>query len=160
MSSATETSPPQVFALSFTLVALLRADGHLCNVLTHISAGEWRAVEQAIAAILRPRASARGLSNLAQSLLELICDGRGVTGPMMQTFFFRAVEGIAGKREAQRIKNKVMRLRHSMSVAAGRGPTQAQRRNKSADLAAVPLARRIWRAPRAQTAQATDGARP
>ena len=38
--------------LAFTLVALLRAEGHLCNVLTHVSSGDWRAIEQAIRAIL------------------------------------------------------------------------------------------------------------
>ena len=101
--------------LSFALVALLRAEGHLCNVLTHIASGDWRAVEQAIVAILTPRTSSRKLSNLARNILELACDNRGVTGRIMGPFFFNAIVRIAGKTDGKRLEKKIRRLRRRMS---------------------------------------------
>ncbi len=101
--------------LAFTLVALLRTHGHLCNVLTHIASGDWRAVEQAIAAILEPRISPKKLSPLARNLLELLCDNRGVSGRIMRPFFFAAVAGAAGKAEMRRIELKIRRLRARMA---------------------------------------------
>ncbi len=104
--------------LSFTLVALLRADGHLCNVLTHISAGDWRAVERAIVAILNSRTSSKKLSPVARNILELVCDDRGVTGRLMRPFFFNAIARIAGKPEMIRLERKIRRLRGRMSLDA------------------------------------------
>jgi hypothetical protein len=101
--------------VAFALVALLRTHGHLCNVLTHISSGDWRAVEQAIVAILSPHTRPRQLSNLARNMLELICDDRGVTGPIMRPFFFDAIARIAGGPERKRLKRKIRRLRRRMS---------------------------------------------
>ncbi len=102
--------------LSFTLVALLRAEGHLCNVLAHISSGDWRAVERAIVIILSPRTSPKKLSSVAQNIVELVCDNRGVTGRIMRPFFFNAIERIAGKADEKRLKKKIFRLRHRMSL--------------------------------------------
>lgn len=102
--------------LTFTLVALLRADGHLCNVLTHISSGDWRAVEKAIVAILSPRTKSKKLSNVARNILELACDNRGVTGRMMGPFFFGAIVRIAGKPDGKRLERKIRRLRRRMSL--------------------------------------------
>jgi hypothetical protein len=101
--------------LSFALVALLRAEGHLCNVLTHIASGDWRAVEQAIVAILSPRTSSKKLSDLARNILELACDNRGVTGRIMGPFFFDAILRIAGKAEGKRLEKKLRRLRRRIS---------------------------------------------
>ena len=96
--------------LSFTLVALLRADWHLCNVLTHVSSGDWRAVEQAINAILEPRTPPRRLSNIARNMLELLCDDRGVTGRRMRPFFFEAMARVAGRAEMKRLEAKIRRF--------------------------------------------------
>ena len=122
--------------LSFTLVALLRAEGHLCNVLTHVSSGDWRAVEQAINAILEPRTPPRRLSNIARNMLELLCDDRGVTGRRMRPFFFEAIARVAGRAEMKRLEAKIRRLRRRMSLDAGARPAfptprQAARRDRS-----------------------------
>ena len=102
--------------LAFKLVALLRADGHLCNVLTHISSGDWRAVEQAILTILEPRAPPEKLSKLARNMLELLCDDLGITGRMMRPFVFQAIGRIAGKVEMKRLEAGIRRLRQRVSV--------------------------------------------
>ena len=102
--------------LSFALVALLRAEGHLCNVLTHIASGDWRAVEQAIVAILSPRTSSKKLSDLARNILELACDNRGVTGRIMGPFFFNAIVQVAGKKDGKRLERKIRQLRRRMSL--------------------------------------------
>ncbi len=161
MPTSTEKSSPTVPSdLPFTLVALLRADGHLCNVLTHVSAGDWGAIEQAIAVILRPRARVPDLSSVARNMLELICDGRGVTGPVMRPFFLDAIRRCAGKSEMRRLDRKVRRLRLRMSAAAGRPRADAPRPNKPVALAAAPPKRPVrWR-PGAEIAQWTGGARP
>lgn len=111
-----KSSVGSIDELSFTLVALLRAEGHLCNVLTHISSGDWRAVERAIVIILSPRTSPKKLSSVAQNIVELVCDNRGVTGRIMRPFFFNAIERIAGKTYEKRLKKKIFRLRHRMSL--------------------------------------------
>jgi hypothetical protein len=51
--------------LPFTLVALLPADGHL--VLTHISSGDWHAIELAIASAVGPGAGIPQYSSGASS---------------------------------------------------------------------------------------------
>lgn len=112
----TKSAAIAVDDLSFTLVALLRAEGHLCNVLTHVSSGDWRAVEQAIVAILSPRASSKKLCNVARNILELACDNRGVTGRIMGPFFFNAIVRIAGKADGKRLQKKIIRLRRRMSL--------------------------------------------
>ena len=79
-SIAKSSAAVAVDDLAFTLVASLRADGHLSKALTHISSGNWRVVEQTIAEILSSRASAKKLSDGARNALVLICDDRGLTG--------------------------------------------------------------------------------
>ena len=117
--------------LAFKLVALLRADGHLCNVLTHISSGDWRAVEQAILAILEARASPENLSKLARNMLELFCDDLGLTGRMMRPFIFEAIGRIAGKAEMKRLEARIRRLRQRAAVnplarLAGQRPSRPE----------------------------------
>jgi hypothetical protein len=102
--------------LSFALVALLRAEGHLCNVLTHISSGDWRAVEQAIVAILTPRTSSKKLSHVARNFLEFSYDNRGVTGRIMGPFFFDAIVRIAGKRNGKRLEKTIRHMRRCVSL--------------------------------------------
>ena len=128
--------PPKLAAaavddLSFTLVALLRAEAHLCNVLTHISTGDWRAVEQAIIAILNSRTSSKKLSPVARNILELVCDDRGVTGRIMRPFFFNAIARITGKPEMKRLERKIRRLRCRMSLDAEAGVAPPRRARKS-----------------------------
>ncbi len=106
--------------LVFTLVALLRADGHLCNVLTHVASGNWRALEAGIASILYPRTTPKQLSNVARNILQLICDGRGVTGPLMQSFVFDVIARVKGRRQMRRLKAKIWRLRHRVALEAAR----------------------------------------
>lgn len=106
--------------LAFTLVALLRADGHLCNVLTHVGSGNWRAVEQAIASILYPRATPKALSEVARNILQLICDNRGVTGPIMRSLFFDIIARTMGQLQMKRLEKKIGRLRRQMYQEAAR----------------------------------------
>lgn len=107
-------APAERASLSFALIAKLRGDGHLCNVLTHVGSGNWRAVEQAIAEILRPRATAVQLNAIARNIVELIADGRGTTGPIMRSVFFAAVVCEAGAPEAKRVRRKIARLREGL----------------------------------------------
>ena len=102
--------------LTFTLVALLRADGHLCNVLTHVGSGNWRTVEQAIASILYPRTRPKALSNVARNILELVCDNRGVSGPIMRSYFFDVIKRTAGQPRMKLLKKKIRRLRQRMAL--------------------------------------------
>ena len=128
--------------LTFTLVALLRADGHLCNVLTHVSSGDWRAVEQAINAIIEPPMPAQKLSNIDRNILELLCDDRGITGRIMRPFFFEAIGRVAGEAGRKRLEARIQRSRHLMSCEpqappAPKAPRQACRRERSSKYARV-----------------------
>ena len=127
MSSPFVKSAGAVDDLSFALVALLRADGH---VLTHIVSGDWRVVEQAIVAMLSPRASSKKLSNMASDILELACDNRGITGRIMGPFFFNAIVRIAGRPAGRRLVKKIRRLRRRMSLEGQVHPVPHPRRTK------------------------------
>ncbi len=131
MAPFAKSTAVAVADLSFTLVALLRAEGHLCNVLTHISSGDWHAVEHAIVTILSPRTSPKKLSNVARNILELVCDNLGVTGHIMRPFFFNAIVRIAGKPEMKRLERKIGRLRHRMSLDGQARLPPARRPRKS-----------------------------
>lgn len=120
--SAPSTPPVDLDDLTFTLVALLRADGHLSNVLTHVASGDWRAVEQAIASILHPRTRPKALSDITRNILRLICDDRGVTGPIMRSVFFDIVARTAGRPQMKRLEKKIRRLRHRMALEAAPAP--------------------------------------
>lgn len=101
--------------VAFTLIALLRADGHVCNVLTHISLGDWRAIEEAILTILEPRGLSKKFSKTTRNILELLCDDLGTTGRIMRPSFFEAIAQIAGKAEMKRVEARTRRLRQRMS---------------------------------------------
>ncbi len=146
--------------LSFTLVALLRADGHLCNVLTHISAGDWRAVERAIVAILNSRTSSKKLSPVARNILELVCDDRGVTGRLMRPFFFNAIARIAGKPEMIRLERKIRRLRGRMSLDAEMRLAPRRRARKPGGARSARQIRFHAAVGALVMAQATNGAGP
>jgi Family of unknown function (DUF6522) len=113
-----------------TLVAVLRADGHLCNVLTHIGRGNWRSIEAAISAILAPRTKPSHLDSVARNVLELICDGHGVTGPIMQTVFFGTIDRQVSRYQTLRLKNKIKRLRRKVAAADRALQAQNQRRTE------------------------------
>ena len=115
-TSARVAASAEADDLVLTLVALLRADGHLCNVLTHVGSGNWGAVEAGIASILHPRTTPKQLSNVARNILQLICDGRGVTGPIMRPFVFNIIARVEGPTQMRRLKKKIWRLRHRMAL--------------------------------------------
>lgn len=87
--------------IAATLLACLRADGHLSNVLWHIS-HSWAAIESALVRILAPEADAGRLGPLEINLLRLIVDGEGVTGRRMRPFVEQALSAIAGPEGARR----------------------------------------------------------
>jgi Family of unknown function (DUF6522) len=99
------------------LVAVLRGHGHLCNVLTHVGRGNWRSIEAAIGAILAPRTRPSHLDPVARNVLELICDGRGVTGPIMRGVFFDIIDRGVSRYQASRLKGKIRRLRRKVAAA-------------------------------------------
>ena len=111
------TAPLKFDGLSFALIARLRGHGHLCNVLTHVGSGNWRAIEQSIASILRPRARVSHLDAIARNIVELVTDGRGTTGPIMHAVFYETVTRETGAEQAKRIKRKIDRLREGIRVA-------------------------------------------
>jgi hypothetical protein len=116
---ADETPRPflDLNALTATLIAALRADGHLCNVLTHIGRGDWRLIESALQIIVAPRTSAEHLDPVARNVLELICDGRGVTGPVMKNAVYGSISRSADARQVRRLKARIMRLRRAVRAA-------------------------------------------
>ena len=73
--------------LAFLVVAALRRQPHISNVLTHISGANWQRVEQALCAILDPLAASGDLCPLARNIVDLICADRGVTGRIMKPYF-------------------------------------------------------------------------
>jgi hypothetical protein len=101
--------------LALILVALLRTDGHLNNVLTHISRGDWDAVEKAIAVIVDWNTRAKDLSKLARNILELVCDDAGQTGRRMRPFFIGSIARFSGQEESERLERQIRRLRHDLA---------------------------------------------
>lgn len=81
------TGDLDVRRLAGIAVTAFRAHGHICNVLTHISGAKWDRVEEALCAILDPRAGRRELTPLAENILDLLCGNRGVTGRIMKPYF-------------------------------------------------------------------------
>jgi hypothetical protein len=120
--------PLELDRLTFALVAKFRGHGHLCNVLTHVGSGNWRAIEQSIATILRPRARAARLGVIDRNIVELVAGGRGITGPIMRSVFFDTVAREAGAQDARRIRRKIAGLHERMHgesrPAAKRSHTQ------------------------------------
>jgi hypothetical protein len=146
--------------LAFGLVARLRADGHLSNVLTHLSAGKWSAVEEAIVAILRPRAATGRLSGLARNILELLCDDRGVTGRLMRPFFFAQIAQLAGKTQAVRLEHRIRRLRARMGSVDGSVAAPARRKPSSGRSAFQSHVRANLPSPAPRPARNASDARP
>jgi hypothetical protein len=159
MSSSFVKSAGAIGDLSFALVALLRADGHLCNVLTHIASGDWRAVEQAIVVILSPRASPKKLSNVARNILELACDNRGITGRIMGPFFFNAIARIAGRPAGKRLEKRIRHLRRRMFLD-GQTHLVAHPRRATKKTGGAPSVRKINFDPAAILAMTTIGTGP
>jgi hypothetical protein len=73
--------------LAFLVVAALRRQPHISNVLTHISGANWQRVEQALCAILDPLTASGDLCPLARNIVDLMCADRGVTGRIMKPYF-------------------------------------------------------------------------
>lgn len=88
--------------LVFRVVAAFRRHPHVNNVLTHISRADWRAVEQAIRAILDPQSLARDLSPLACNIVDLMCADRGVTGRILKPYYQELLGIMFGERVAAR----------------------------------------------------------
>lgn len=70
-----------------TIVAALRYHPHVNNVLTHVSAGQWTRVGEALSVILDRQATADDLSPLARNVVDLLCAERGVTGRILKPYF-------------------------------------------------------------------------
>lgn len=88
--------------LVFRVVAAFRRHPHVNNVLTHIARADWRAVEQAVRAILDPCSLARDLSPLACNIVDLMCADRGVTGRILKPYYQELLGIMLGKRVAER----------------------------------------------------------
>lgn len=88
--------------LVFRVVAAFRRHPHVNNVLTHISRADWRAVEQAIRAILDPGSLARDLSPLACNIVDLMCADRGVTGRILKPYYQELLGVMLGEAVAAR----------------------------------------------------------
>lgn len=73
--------------LAFLVVAALRRQPHISNVLTHISGANWPRVEQALCVILDPLTASGDLSPLARNIVDLMCADRGITGRVMKPYF-------------------------------------------------------------------------
>lgn len=73
--------------LVLIVVAAFRCHPHISNVVTHISGGNWKRVEQALSTILDPLSERHDLSPLALNLVDLMCAERGVTGRILRPYF-------------------------------------------------------------------------
>ncbi|HET7412470.1 MAG TPA: hypothetical protein VFJ18_07380 [Pararhizobium sp.] len=100
-------SPPE-FA-SFVATAF-RNHQHLGNVLTHVSGGNWKRVEEALRAILDPHVDGRSLTPLARNIVELMCADRGVTGRILKPYYQGLLIGVLGETVARRVIDNVMCL--------------------------------------------------
>lgn len=114
-------------SLAQIMAASLRGQPHLNNVLTHISAKNWRNVEHAFAAIFDADSKSDTLSPLAANILQLICDNRGTTGRIMQPFVFAFLGRSAGENRA-RIENRIWWLRAAQNGKAARPGHHTERR--------------------------------
>ncbi len=83
----TTAMTPPFHKLAFRMVAAFRAHSHVNNVLTHISRGNWVAVEQSLRRIFDPVTTGAILSPLEQNLVDLMHAERGVTGRVLKPFF-------------------------------------------------------------------------
>jgi hypothetical protein len=100
-------SLPSLDDLGFRLAAAFGRHGHICNVLTHISDGNWAKLEQALRTILDPQARSRDLSPLARNIIDLICADRGVTGRIMRPYFRSLLDAILEPKVAARFARQI-----------------------------------------------------
>lgn len=87
----------------FILVASFRGHGHINNVLTHISRGNWDRIEQALRHIFDSSTVSHDLSQLERNIVELMCADRGVTGRILKPFYQELIVTILGKTTASRL---------------------------------------------------------
>lgn len=93
--------------LAFACIGAFRDHSHLSNVLTHISRGNWREVEQALRSIFDSTVESRDLSPLARNLVELMCADRGVTGRIMKPYFRNLLASELQPAQARRLSARV-----------------------------------------------------
>lgn len=107
IDSAKESASPHddldVDRLVAVIASSFRRHGHINNVVTHISGGQWRSVEDALRSILDPRAGASALSPLAENLIDLMCADRGVTGRIVRPYVREVLERLLGAPVAARL---------------------------------------------------------
>jgi hypothetical protein len=96
--------------LALTMVANFRAHPHVCNVMTHISGGNWTKVEKAMAAILDVTRTDAELSKLATNIVDLICAERGTTGRILKPFFARLLTAYLPAAAAREVWSHVTAL--------------------------------------------------
>lgn len=94
---------------SFVATAF-RHHRHLGNVLTHVSGGNWKRVEEALRAILDPSADSTNLTPLARNIVELMYADRGVTGRILKPYYQGLLISALGEDVARRVIANVMAL--------------------------------------------------
>ena len=108
--------------LAGVVLAVFRSDGHICNVLTHISGARWDLVEQALRTILDRRAEASDMTPLARNIVELLCADRGVSGRIVRPCFETLLTRLLTPDSAAGLRAHVARL---LREQAGRGAAAA-----------------------------------
>ncbi len=96
--------------LVHTTVAVFRRHPHINNVMTHICAGQWERIGQALRLIFNPLATLNDLSALAQNIVELMCAERGITGRILKPYFHASLARVLPPRTAEYLRRHILRL--------------------------------------------------
>ena len=130
LSRSRPTLPPMTCAsagafqprsLPCVFVAVFRNHGHINNVLTHLSGGDWARIEEALRGILDPSSTGAGLSPLARNLVHLLEAEGGVSGRIAKPYFHAQLEALLHPEVAQDVKTRMARLLRQVE-ATGRHP--------------------------------------
>ncbi len=96
--------------LAAGLLAAFRAHGHVCNILTHVSGGNWGEVERTLLLILDPSTSRADLTPLAENVLDLLLAENGVAGRVAAPYFQQTLLRLLPRNAAGRIWTHVASL--------------------------------------------------
>ncbi|MBC6718730.1 hypothetical protein H9Q09_21340 [Aurantimonas sp. DM33-3] len=105
--------------LAVTMVANFRAHPHICNVMTHISGGNWTKIKETMAAILDVSSADATLSKLAENIVELICADGGTTGRILKPFFDQMLAAYLPAAAGREVRTHVTALFRRTSLSAG-----------------------------------------
>jgi hypothetical protein len=122
--AVTGAAPAQVAevdarTLAAVILAVFRSDGHICNVLTHISGAHWDQVEQALRSILDRQGTAAGLTPLARNIVDLLCADRGTTGRIVRPCFETLLARLLTPGSAAEMRAHVHALSRGQAGQAG-----------------------------------------